>query len=63
MPTVQAANELGVTEGRVRQLIRRGELRAELLRPRFYVVERESVERYKRGRRPRGRPPKRCLAE
>jgi excisionase family DNA binding protein len=51
-----AALELGVTTRRVRQLIAGGRLRAEPLTPRLYLVERESVERYKRTRRPPGRP-------
>ena len=56
-----AAVELGVTPRRVRQLIARGVLRAELLSPRLYLVERESVERHKRARRLPGRPGRRAV--
>jgi excisionase family DNA binding protein len=52
-----AARELGVTDQHVRQLIRRARLIGEQLSPRLYLVERASVEAYKRERRPAGRPP------
>ena len=54
-----AALELGLTARRVRQLIAGGALRAERLSPRLYLVERDSVERHKRVRRPPGRPARR----
>lgn len=53
----EAALELGVTDQQVRQLIRRGRLRGERPSPRLHLVERASVEAYKRARRPAGRPP------
>ncbi len=53
----EAARELGVTDQHVRQLIRRGRLVGEQMSPRLYLVERASVETYKRERRPPGRPP------
>jgi excisionase family DNA binding protein len=53
----EAARELGVTDQHVRQLIRRGRLVGEQPSPRLYLVERASVEAYKRQRRPAGRPP------
>jgi excisionase family DNA binding protein len=52
-----AARELGVSDQHVRQLIRRTRLVGEQLTPRLYMVERASVEAYKRERRPAGRPP------
>jgi excisionase family DNA binding protein len=52
-----AARELGVTDQHVRQLIRRARLIGEQPSPRLYLVERASVEAYKRERRPAGRPP------
>ena len=58
MRVIEAAEELGVTGQQVRKLIKEGRLRAEQLSPRFYLVERASVEAYKRERRPAGRPPK-----
>ena len=56
MRSADAARELGVTDGRIRQLIKQGVLRAQLLGPRFYIVEWLSVEQYKRARRHAGRP-------
>lgn len=52
----EAAQELGVTSQQVRHLIRQGRLRAERINPRLYLVERASVEHYKRSRQPPGRP-------
>jgi excisionase family DNA binding protein len=57
------ARELGVTDQHVRQLIRRARLIGEQLSPRLYLVERASVEAYKRERRPAGRPPASSRAE
>jgi excisionase family DNA binding protein len=54
-----AAAELGVSPRRVLQLIATGVLRAESINPRLYLVERASVERYRRDRRPPGRPKRR----
>ena len=56
MKVLDAARELGVTDRHVRDLIARGVLRAEPVSRRLYLVERESVERYKRERRRPGRP-------
>lgn len=56
MRVADVAGELGVSGQHVRQLIRREILRAERLSPRLYMVERASVEAYKEGRRPAGRP-------
>ena len=53
---VDAATELGVTPQQVRQLIRRGRIAAVKVNPMMYLVERASVEAYKRNRRPAGRP-------
>jgi len=58
-----AARELGVSDQQVRQLIRRARLVGEQLTPRLYLVERASVEAYKRQRRPAGRPPASRRAE
>ncbi len=56
MRVADAAVALGVTTRRVRLLIVRGSLREERLSPRLYLVERETVNRYARTRRPAGRP-------
>ncbi len=52
-----AARELGISDQQVRQLIRRARLVGEQLTPRLYLVERASIEAYKRERRSAGRPP------
>ena len=56
MTVQQAAQELGVSARRVRQLIEGGVLIAEALNPRLWLVERASVDRYQQTRRPAGRP-------
>jgi hypothetical protein len=56
MRVSDAAQELGVTARRVRALIGLGVLAAEQLTPRMYLDQRDSVELYKRDRRPAGRP-------
>lgn len=61
MRVIEAAAELGVTDSRVRQLIRLGALKARPFGPRFYLVERASVEAYKEVRRPPGRPRRNVL--
>jgi excisionase family DNA binding protein len=53
----QAAAELDVTEGRIRQLLYSGMLKGERIGWQW-VIERAEVERYKTERRPPGRPPK-----
>jgi hypothetical protein len=56
----QAAEELGVTRQRVGWLIRHDLLKAELVSPRLYLIERGELDRYKKRRRPGpGRPPRR----
>jgi excisionase family DNA binding protein len=52
----QAAEELNVSTRHVRLLIARGVLRGSPVNSRLWLVERESVEAYKRERRPVGRP-------
>ena len=54
-----AAQELGISRRRVLHLMAAGILEGERLSPRFYLVDRSSVERYKHARRPAGRPPRR----
>ncbi len=51
-----AARELDVTDGRVRQLVRAGLLRAVRIGARTLLVERASVDHYNRTRRPAHRP-------
>ncbi|MEM1213840.1 MAG: helix-turn-helix domain-containing protein [Planctomycetota bacterium] len=51
----EAAETLGVTEGRVRQLCRDGELDARAAGG-TWLIDRQSAESYQR--RPRGREPK-----
>jgi excisionase family DNA binding protein len=58
MTVHEAATVLGVTDGRVRQLLSAGALRGERLGARMWLLERASVERYKKERRPVGRPRK-----
>lgn len=53
---VDAADELGVSPRQVLTLISRGTLRAMALNRRMFIVERQSVEQYKKTRRPPGRP-------
>jgi excisionase family DNA binding protein len=56
--TKSAAEILGVTPVRVRQLIQQGRLAAEK-RGRDHLLDRKEIERFNRhGRRPGGRPPK-----
>lgn len=52
-----AAAELGVSRWAVLKAIHQGRLHGEKL-GRDYVIERPELERYKRERRGRGRPPK-----
>ena len=59
VPVAGAARELGVSDRRVLQLIAAGTLSAVRVTARAYLVTRESVERYKRVRRPAGRPRRR----
>ena len=56
MRVAEAAAELGVSPRRVRQLIERGQIRAEAITRRLYLVENTSIDSYKVARRPRGRP-------
>lgn len=53
LTTKQAAERLGVTPGRVRQIVSAGDLRAEKIGRDIVIAERE-IRRYKRPRR--GRP-------
>jgi excisionase family DNA binding protein len=56
--TKSAAEILGVTPVRVRQLIQQGQLLAEK-HGRDHLLNKEAVQRFNRhGRRPGGRPPK-----
>jgi excisionase family DNA binding protein len=55
---IQAADALGVTRQRVLQLIDEGKLVAIRFAPRLFLVNENSIEDYKRTRRPRGRPKK-----
>ncbi|WP_370635310.1 helix-turn-helix domain-containing protein [Deinococcus sp. 6YEL10] len=59
LTTEQVAKELGVSTGRVRQLVRVGRLRPEPVTPRIHLFSREAVESYKGAPKPaRGRPKK-----
>jgi excisionase family DNA binding protein len=53
-----AAQELKVSERRVRQLIARGQIRAAKVTPRLYLVTQASLDAYKVSRRGPGRPRK-----
>ena len=56
----EAARELGVSIRAVQNRIRSGEMNAEKVTPRLYLIPRGEVERWKPiGKRPGGRPPKR----
>ena len=52
----QAADRLGVTPGRVRQLITAGSIRASYLTPRMMLIDVKELARYKRPKM--GRPVK-----
>lgn len=59
LTTEQVAKELGVSAGRVRQLVRGGRLRPEMVTPRVHLFSRETVESFKDAPKPaRGRPKK-----
>lgn len=59
LTTEQVAAELGVTPGRVRQLVRENHLKPEAYTPRIHLFRREVVDAYKGAPRPpRGRPRK-----
>jgi len=58
--TPQAAERLGVTVGRVNQLIWAGILSARKL-GRDWLVDAESVDRYQANRKPPGRPRKETI--
>lgn len=49
MTTEQAANALGVTAGRIRQLVRQGLLRSQKV-GRDWLIHREDLERWRRER-------------
>lgn len=55
LTTAEAAERLGITARSVARLLKGGKL-AGTLRGRDYLIEEEEVERYKRERRPVGRP-------
>lgn len=55
LTTREVAERLAINTSRVRQLIIRGQLKAEK-HGRDWMIKAEEVERYKRERRPVGRP-------
>lgn len=57
LTVTQAATRLGVTVGRVRQLLSRSVLSGEKIGPRFWLVDAESVARYAATDRKPGRKP------
>jgi excisionase family DNA binding protein len=52
----EAAEVIGCTDGRICQLCRAGDLRAEKINERAWVIYRESAEAYARIVQPSGRP-------
>ncbi len=58
--TTAAAKELGVSPNRVRELIRKGQLPAERVGPRQYVIRRSTIERYKAAPLGRAHHPRRA---
>ena len=55
----EAARELGVSARAVQNRILAGEMRAEKVTPRLYLIARSEVDRWKLvGKRKGGRPPK-----
>lgn len=44
--TSEAAKLLGLTDGRIRQLIRKNEIRAEKIAPRFWAISMKEVTRF-----------------
>lgn len=59
LTTQQAADALGISRRRVRQLIEAGTLRATLV-GRDYVIDRTNLDAFAARRRPAGRPSKQC---
>lgn len=59
MKVVEVAQVLGVTDRHVRDLIQQGRLRAVPVTRRLWLVDRTSVEIYRRERRTPGRPRRR----
>lgn len=54
----EAARELGMVAGAVRRAIHEGRITPRRFSPRVMLIPRAEVERYKRERRPAGRPRK-----
>lgn len=50
LSTPDAARELGLTEGRIRQMLRAGEIRGEKLGRRLWAIPSAEVDRLKRER-------------
>ena len=59
MSVTEAAQELGLTRRGVLLRIQKGQMAAERVGPKFYLVPRAEIERWKAiGKRKGGRPPK-----
>ena len=54
----QAAERLGVSPSRVRQLVLAGEIKSRLLTPRLMLIDEREVAKFKRPKM--GRPPKKA---
>lgn len=52
----EAAEILGCTDGRVRQLLREHELAGQKVNERAWIISRESVDRFAKKPQPLGRP-------
>jgi excisionase family DNA binding protein len=63
MTVTEAARRLGVDERTIRHRITRGEMKAERVNPRLYLLSEEEVQRWegvgklRAGRKPTRRPP------
>lgn len=53
----EAAALLGITDGRVRQLLGEGEIEGQKLGEKNWAIHIDEVDRHKKERRPVGRPP------
>lgn len=56
LTVAQAAESLGMADASVRRAILRGDIKARRVGARLLVIAPDEVERYKRERRPAGRP-------
>ena len=56
MTVTEAAKFIGISTGRVRQLLRNGELKGEKFGPRAWLVNKKSAQKVKENPHQKGRP-------